>query len=175
MHLVWFHYSIHNYTLTKFSFYYTVVRGTRWRVWLRLQTGRSRVRFPIMSLEVFIEIILPATMSPRSISWVVKTVLPPSCADCREIWGRNVNHIKEKERRRLASVQRYKHKQPPTYFSPTSLKTVKMNKFIRKHPSSTFHKIYNTNDIYTHPNYLQNKPINRKNEVSFICNPLITQ
>jgi hypothetical protein len=29
-----------------------------------LQTGRSRVRFPIMSLEFFIDVILPAVLGP---------------------------------------------------------------------------------------------------------------
>ena len=29
-----------------------------------LQVGRSRVRFPIVSLEIFIDIILPATLWP---------------------------------------------------------------------------------------------------------------
>ena len=36
----------------------TVVRGTE------LQTGRQRVRFPTVSLELFIDIILPATLWP---------------------------------------------------------------------------------------------------------------
>ena len=46
-----------------------------------LQAGRSRVRFPMVSLEFFIDIILPAAlwlteslieMSDGNISWVVK-------------------------------------------------------------------------------------------------------
>ena len=66
--------------------------------------GRSRVRFPVVSLEFFIDIILPVAlwlwltqplteMSTRNISWGSKggrcvglTTLPPSCADCLEIW-----------------------------------------------------------------------------------------
>ena len=47
-----------------------------------LQVGSSRVRFPMMSLEFFIDIILPALrltqplteMSTRNISWEVKAV-----------------------------------------------------------------------------------------------------
>ena len=61
-------------------------------------------RFPLVSLEFFIEIILPALrsiqalteMSTRNISGgkedkggrcVKLTSLPPSCADCLQIWG----------------------------------------------------------------------------------------
>ena len=69
-----------------------------------LQAGRSWVRFPMVSLEFFIYIILPVAlwpwgwlrllteMSTRNISWgkggrcVGLTTLPPSCADCLEIW-----------------------------------------------------------------------------------------
>jgi hypothetical protein len=40
--------------------------GTRWRTWLRLKTGRSRVRFPIVPLEFFIDIILPVALWPWS-------------------------------------------------------------------------------------------------------------
>ena len=68
-----------------------------------LQAWRSRVRFPMVSLEFFIVIILPAAtvavgltqslteMSTRNISWGGKggrcvglTTLPPSCADCKK-------------------------------------------------------------------------------------------
>ena len=69
-----------------------------------LQTGRSRVWFPMVSLELFTDIILPAAlwpwrsiqplreMSTRNISFGRKaacvglTTLPPSCADRHEIW-----------------------------------------------------------------------------------------
>jgi len=71
-----------------------------------LQARRSRVRFPMMSLEFFIDINNPSgrtmtlrltqpltEMCTRSISWggksdrcVVLTNLPPPCADCLEIW-----------------------------------------------------------------------------------------
>jgi hypothetical protein len=65
----------------------------------------TRVRFPMVSLEFFIDIILfgrtmalgsiqPLTeINTRNISWGVKgglcvglTTLQPSCADCLEIW-----------------------------------------------------------------------------------------
>jgi len=69
-----------------------------------LQVGRSRVRFPMLSLEFFIVIILPAALWPCS--WLILeqkwvpgiflggkggrcvglTTLPPSYADCLEIW-----------------------------------------------------------------------------------------
>jgi hypothetical protein len=51
------------------------------RGWLRLQAGKSRVRFPGRSLEFFIDLILPAALCPggstqplteistRGISW----------------------------------------------------------------------------------------------------------
>jgi hypothetical protein len=46
--------------------------GTRWRSWLRpaLQVGRSRVRFPMVLLELFIDIMIqPLTeMCTRNIS-----------------------------------------------------------------------------------------------------------
>jgi hypothetical protein len=80
-------------------------RVTRWRSgWgTSVQTGRSRVRFP-MSLEFFIDIILPAALWPwvrlslwqkwvpgifsggKGGRWVGLTTLPPSCADCLKIW-----------------------------------------------------------------------------------------
>ena len=64
---------------------------------MALQTGRSRVRFEIVSLEFFIDIILPAALWP----WgglsqeyflggkgdrFVGLTLPPSYADCLKIW-----------------------------------------------------------------------------------------
>ena len=65
-----------------------------------LQVGSSRVRFPMVSLEFFVDIILVAALWPWGRfslrqKWVpgVKggrrvrlTNLPPSCADCLEIW-----------------------------------------------------------------------------------------
>ena len=69
-----------------------------------LHVGRSRVRFPMVSLEFFIDIILPAGLWPWGLfslyqKWVPGTfpggkggrymgltTLPPSCADCLEIW-----------------------------------------------------------------------------------------
>ena len=69
-----------------------------------LQGGRSRDRFPMVSLEFFIDVILPAPLLPwGSLSLLQKwvpgifpggnggrcvglTTLPPSCADCLQIW-----------------------------------------------------------------------------------------
>ena len=43
-----------------------VIRATRWRSWLRYcaQVGRSQVRFQMVSLEFFVDIILPAALWP---------------------------------------------------------------------------------------------------------------
>ena len=70
-----------------------------------LPARRSRVRFPMVSQELFIDIILPGRtmalgltqplteMSTRNVSWggksgrcVGPTTLSPSCADCLVIW-----------------------------------------------------------------------------------------
>ena len=69
-----------------------------------LQAGRWRVRFPMVSLEFFIDnpsgrtvalgsAQLLTEMNTRNISWrwdkgsrCVGLTLPPSCADCLEIW-----------------------------------------------------------------------------------------
>ena len=70
-----------------------------------LQAGRSWVWFPMVSWELFIDIILPAAlmalgstqplteMSTTNIPWgregsqcIVLTTFPSSCADCIEIW-----------------------------------------------------------------------------------------
>jgi len=66
-----------------------------------LQTERSLFRFPMVSLEFFIGIILLAAVWPSNKNeyqeyflggWgkgsrgVGLTILPPSCADCLEIW-----------------------------------------------------------------------------------------
>jgi hypothetical protein len=59
-----------------------------------LQAGRSWVRFLMVSLEFFIDIILPASKKNEyqeyflvgKDDWRVGLTLPPSCADCLEIW-----------------------------------------------------------------------------------------
>ena len=69
-----------------------------------LQAGRSRVWFPRVSLEFFIDVIFPAVLwswgrlsllqkgvpgilpGGKSCQCVGLTSLPPSCADCLEIW-----------------------------------------------------------------------------------------
>ena len=69
-----------------------------------LQAGRSRVRFPLVSLEFFNEIILLAALwlgvdsssnrneyqeyllGGKGGRCVGLTTLPPSCAECLEIW-----------------------------------------------------------------------------------------
>jgi hypothetical protein len=70
----------------QFSSWYVMHWGMRWRSgWgTALQTGRSRVWFPMVSLDFFIDIILPVAlwpwgstqplteMSTRNISWGVK-------------------------------------------------------------------------------------------------------
>jgi hypothetical protein len=74
------------------------------RVNTALQAGRSRVRFPMVSLEFFIDIILLAALWSRSLDAAsnrnkyqkhllvgkggrcVELTLPTSCADFLEIW-----------------------------------------------------------------------------------------
>ena len=70
-----------------------------------LQAGRSLVRFPMVSLEFDIDIIFPAAQMALTLTqsltemitrnifwggwrWPVRgmTTLPPSCAECLEIW-----------------------------------------------------------------------------------------
>ena len=71
---------------------------------LWLQTGRLRVRFPMETLEIFMDIIFRPHYGPGVDSasnrneyqeycqrgkggrCVGLTTLPPSCADCLEIW-----------------------------------------------------------------------------------------
>jgi hypothetical protein len=84
---------------------YIIEWGTRWRgAWgTALQTGSSRDRFSMLSLEFFIDIIRPAALWPwgsLSLSqkwgpeicpgekvgrWVGLTTLPSSCAECLKI------------------------------------------------------------------------------------------
>jgi hypothetical protein len=69
-----------------------------------LQTGRSRVRFPTVSLVFFIDIILPVALWPwgrlsllctwvpgvfsggKNSRYIGMTTLTPSCVDCLKIW-----------------------------------------------------------------------------------------
>jgi hypothetical protein len=69
-----------------------------------LQVGRTRVRFPMVSLEFFIDVIISTALCPGIDSasnrneyqgyflggkggrCVGLTIVPPSCADCLEIW-----------------------------------------------------------------------------------------
>jgi hypothetical protein len=69
-----------------------------------LQAGMSKFRFPMVSLEFFLDIILPAAVWPwgwqnlwqkrvpgispggKGGRCVGLTILPSSCADCLEIW-----------------------------------------------------------------------------------------
>ena len=96
--------SIQNLILCMYLCIYVGTRGSAFRWGTALQVGRSRVRFPIVSLEFFIDLILPTALWPwGSLSlwqkWVPGifpggkggrcvglTTLPPSCADCLEIW-----------------------------------------------------------------------------------------
>jgi hypothetical protein len=38
------------------------IRGTKWRSWLRHSATRSRVPFPMVSLRLFLDLILPAAL-----------------------------------------------------------------------------------------------------------------
>jgi len=70
--------------LIHYTYTYTyILTGTRWHIWLRHCATRSRVRYPMTSMEFFIDISLPATlrstqppteMRTRNISWWVKAV-----------------------------------------------------------------------------------------------------
>jgi len=50
------------YTRKPYNILTMHIRGARWRT--RLQTGRSRVRFPMVSLEFFSDIFLPVELWP---------------------------------------------------------------------------------------------------------------
>ena len=81
---------------------YVYVLGTRWRSWLRHCATSRKVAGSILDdiigilhlhnpsgRTVAVGSTQPLTeMSTRNISWCVGlTTLPPSCADCLEIWG----------------------------------------------------------------------------------------
>jgi hypothetical protein len=97
----------HYCTNTTSIYYYKVyqhagVRGGAVGWGTALQVGRSRVRFPMVSLEFFIDIILLAALwapggSTQTLNEILPeggkggrcvglTTLPPSCTDCLEIW-----------------------------------------------------------------------------------------
>ena len=72
---------------------FTACSRVKYAVAQAVQFRRSRVRFPMVSLEFFIDIILPAAQWVPGIfpggkdgRWVRLTTLPLSCADCLEIW-----------------------------------------------------------------------------------------
>jgi hypothetical protein len=89
-----------------FSLYWDILwaRGGALGWGSALQARRSRVQFPMVSLDFFINIILPAAPWPwgrlslkqklvpiifpgnKGGRCVELTTLPPSCADCLEIW-----------------------------------------------------------------------------------------
>jgi hypothetical protein len=113
--LIWLHFGTNLNNLCKISLisYFHdiktityIIRGTLWHSWLSttLESGRSRARFPMLSLEFFIDIIFLPHYGPGVDSssnrneyqeyflggkggWYVGlTTLSPSCTDCLEIW-----------------------------------------------------------------------------------------
>ena len=65
-------YTLDNPALYINTYHILTARGGAVRWGTALQAGRSRVRFPMVSLEFFIDIILPA--STRNTSWGIKAV-----------------------------------------------------------------------------------------------------
>jgi hypothetical protein len=109
---IWGHFSINmleeniKTCLYKYRFFATAWdRGAAVGWGTALQDGRPRVQFPMVSVEFFIDIILPAELRPcgRPRLWQKKvpgifpggkggrcvglTTWTPSCADCLEIWN----------------------------------------------------------------------------------------
>ena len=77
-----------NGLVTTSYIHYTEVRGSTAGRGTALQVGRSRVRFPMVSLEFFIDrnVYQEYFQEGKGDQCVGLTTLPPSCAECLEIW-----------------------------------------------------------------------------------------
>jgi hypothetical protein len=91
-------------TVTRKNFNILTIDMGSLKLKITLQTGRSRFRFPMLSMDFFIGIILPAVLWPwgrlslqqncvpgifpggKSGRCVGLATLPPSCADFLKIW-----------------------------------------------------------------------------------------
>ena len=89
------YYHLPQYLLSFITFLFVGARGGAFGWGTALQVERSRVRFPMVLLEFSIDTIL-GSGSTQSLPGIllddkggrcmVVTPLPPSCADCLEIW-----------------------------------------------------------------------------------------